>query len=243
MFEASHGQGAPDGVRGAVKRTADLPINQGMDIPDAKTLFETLRQREMNIRFWYIDEDVITESTRNMSASLPCVEGTMKIHQLLTFHHGEIQYRDVSCFCAPSHPSPCKCYNPQTFRFVQETSVSEVSHDSSFDLANQATEPGPSDDRLHHGILGIDPIGKFCLVRYEGAAYPGKVLDIDELDVKVKCMCRVGSNRFYWPSMDDILWYSHEDILCAIPPPQNVTARHVEVDKDIWNKIQNTLGE
>lgn len=42
-FEAGHGKGAPDGVGGALKRSADRAIKHGEDIPNALILYEKLK--------------------------------------------------------------------------------------------------------------------------------------------------------------------------------------------------------
>jgi len=41
--------------------------------------------------------------------------------------------------------------------------------------------------------------GQFCLVLYNGNAYPCKVLkvDINDDDALVQCMCRIGANNFF----------------------------------------------
>ena len=42
-----------------------------------------------------------------------------------------------------------------------------------------------------------------CLGRDE-KPYPGLVLNVDTDGVLVRCMHRVGQNRFYWPSTEDV---------------------------------------
>lgn len=42
-LEAGHGKGAPDGVGGCIKRTADNIVARGIDIPDLNTLMEQLK--------------------------------------------------------------------------------------------------------------------------------------------------------------------------------------------------------
>ena len=44
-------------------------------------------------------------------------------------------------------------------------------------------------------------LGKWVLVRYEKKLYPGVVQEVEEEDVLVKCMARVGENRFFWPML------------------------------------------
>ena len=75
------------------------------------------------------------------------------------------------------------------------------------------------------------------VVMYDGQPYPGLVVDVDLEDIQVKCMCRIGPNRFFWPARDDVCWYSKDDIIRIIPPPVKVTGRHHQVRPDIWDEI------
>lgn len=61
--------------------------------------------------------------------------------------------------------------------------------------------------------------------------------------VEVGCMAKVGINRFFWPAWDDIPGYLILDIVSVITPPKPVTSYHMEIDKEIWAKLQNVLGE
>ena len=54
--------------------------------------------------------------------------------------------------------------------------------------------------------LTEDYINKCVVVNYEGRAYPGVVLIDDASDVEMRCMHRIGHNRFFWPH--------HQDICC-----------------------------
>ena len=35
-------------------------------------------------------------------------------------------------------------------------------------------------------------IGKYCIIRYDNGAYPGKIEDLDDTDVQVRCMHKAG---------------------------------------------------
>ena len=62
--------------------------------------------------------------------------------------------------------------------------------------------------------------GMFVVVRYEGKPYPGKVMEVKDDSAVVKCIDPCGRSKWKWPSPDDILDYSDQDILCVINPPQ-----------------------
>lgn len=78
---------------------------------------------------------------------------------------------------------------------------------------------------------------KYCLIKYDGELYPGVILDVEENDIQVHCMTRIGPNRFFWCTpVLDILWYPHDDVVCLIPQPKPVTSssRHFLVEPTTW---------
>lgn len=80
-------------------------------------------------------------------------------------------------------------------------------------------------------------IDKYVIVNYDGILFPGIVTDEDHEDIEVKCLHRVGGNRFFWPHRDDILWYSKDNVIAEIPPPERVTDRHVQICSSIWQEM------
>ncbi len=79
------------------------------------------------------------------------------------------------------------------------------------------------------------------MVQYEGLVYPGVVVvDEDAEEVEVKCMHRIGNNRFLWPAREDVCWYAIDGIIIDdIPPPQKVTGSggHFKVDENVWANL------
>ena len=69
-----------------------------------------------------------------------------------------------------------------------------------------------------------DIIGQWCALKYDDDMYPGIIQEVTETHVEVKCMHRIGVNRFFWPTREDVLWYLHDDIIRMIPPPTFVTS-------------------
>lgn len=86
--------------------------------------------------------------------------------------------------------------------------------------------------------------GQWCVINYDNDAYPGIILEVEEESVLVKCMCRNGINKFYWPSpREDINWYADQQIICFIQEPQPVNKRSLQVDKESWLYVQEILNE
>ncbi len=58
--------------------------------------------------------------------------------------------------------------------------------------------------------------GQWCIVNYDGEPYPGIILEVEE-DVRVKCMHKNGTNKFYWPREDWYRsWYRDDQIICLM---------------------------
>ena len=95
--ESGHGKSAADGVGGVLKRTADDIVKYGKDIPNAETLFKTLK-KETNVKLFYINDEDISHFDRMTPNRLPTVKGSMKIHQLISTKE-RLMCRSHSCFC------------------------------------------------------------------------------------------------------------------------------------------------
>lgn len=77
-LEAGHGKGAPDGVGGCIKRTADNIVARGIDIPDLNTLMEQLKINCKGIKMFQVSEKEIDEI--NFEEVIPTFAGTLKTH-------------------------------------------------------------------------------------------------------------------------------------------------------------------
>lgn len=53
---------------------------------------------------------------------------------------------------------------------------------------------------------------QWCVVKYDGLPYPGIIQNVDVNDIEVKVMHRIGTKIFFWPLLEDVLWYSHGDV-------------------------------
>ncbi len=84
-------------------------------------------------------------------------------------------------------------------------------------------------------------INRYVVVQYDGEPFPGLVVDVDDGEIEVKCLHKNGHNRFFWPRIEDKIWYSMDQLVAIIPEPQSVTQRHVQVDPPIWEAILKKL--
>lgn len=81
--ESGHGKGAPHGIGGCLKRTADNLVGQGKDIQNFDVLFEQLRENCKEIKCNAISSSDISEKDCLLPVHLKPLKGTMAIHELV----------------------------------------------------------------------------------------------------------------------------------------------------------------
>ena len=267
FWEASHGKGAPDSIGGAIKRKADCLISHGNDITDAATLYQALIN-ETSIKLFFVEATAVEASI--VPENLPAVPGTMKLHQLTTVAPGTITYRDVSCLCSHTSNCSCfnaKTFSfpidkinldlrsasskdleiPQvlTVEPVDQLPVAEDGRTAVVLLQPEMQSPDNHGTEKHQNLVLIDNldglVGEWCVVRYEARVYPGVVCSVEDTDVEVKCMSAAGKNRFFWPSREDVCWYTADNVLFHIPEPQKVGSRHMQIHPKLWDDIEQHI--
>ncbi|KAL3832373.1 hypothetical protein ACJMK2_024023 [Sinanodonta woodiana] len=106
FHESGHGKGAPDGIGGAIKRTANRYILHGKDITNAKEFVDVLRESQSNVVLYEVQDDMIEQKQKKIPSKLKTVPGTQKIHQIVYEAEcpGVIYVRDISCHCRFTDP-------------------------------------------------------------------------------------------------------------------------------------------
>ncbi len=227
-----------------------MMVAKGRDIPDAHKLFKALTETNTTVKLFFVKSEDIESAMKKMPKQIPAVPGTMRIHQVITLAPGELIHRDVSCMCTTRQQFNCKCFNTQCFSFGQKvpTAVPQPASEGNPQPSSEgnpqpaikenpqlSSEGNPQPEKeIQWGSPEL--VRQWCMLRYDQELYPGIILSTDETHVQVKCMHRVGPNRFLWPARDDILWYLFEDVLEIITPPKPVTKRHVEILKEVWDR-------
>lgn len=83
-YESGHGKGAPDGIGGTLKRTANRLVGEGKDIPDLKTFTNYLSKEVTNILLFVVTKSEIEEMDKLIATkNIPRFPGTMKVHQVI----------------------------------------------------------------------------------------------------------------------------------------------------------------
>lgn len=65
--------------------------------------------------------------------------------------------------------------------------------------------------------------------------------NVDDDDVEVQVMHKIGYNRYFWPMIPDILWYNHSHLICEISEPTKVGSRHYQLFKSDWDKVVKVI--
>ncbi|CAG5053192.1 unnamed protein product [Parnassius apollo] len=78
-----HGKGAPDGVRGVLKRTADQIVAQGNDIPNIEALISHLKIKCPGVSIEEVVESGVLEKELLIPSDLKEFRGTMAVHQAI----------------------------------------------------------------------------------------------------------------------------------------------------------------
>ncbi|WAR02440.1 hypothetical protein MAR_008998 [Mya arenaria] len=135
--------------------------------------------------------------------------------------------------------------NASSTDFVVNVDIPEV---ASVDASGDKGTPDNSAEKTAPGLLKpvvtVDQhlIGQYIVVEYDGLPYPGEVLDVDEEDLEVKVMHKIGKNRFFWPLLDDTLWYHKDKVVTILDgAPVRVTGRHWKINHDVWDQIEDIL--
>jgi hypothetical protein len=117
FFEAGHGKGPADGIGGFLKRTADDMVATGMDIVNADDFYNALKDKS-KIKLFLITEKDVESFQKHLPPNITTLKGTISVHQLFTTVPGQLQYRDLSCFCERGF---CQCRNPKHYQPLNAT--------------------------------------------------------------------------------------------------------------------------
>jgi len=94
----------------------------------------------------------------------------------------------------------------------------------------------------HPEVIMKENIGKWCIVNYDCEPHQEIIQEVE--DVKEKCMCKNGTNKFFWLSpREDINWYRDEQIVCLMKESQPLNKRYVQLEKTVSNFIKKNTWD
>ncbi|KAJ4933475.1 hypothetical protein JOQ06_030303 [Pogonophryne albipinna] len=198
----------------------------------AKALYDTLFPLT-KVKLFYVEEDEINRVSTLLPKELTTIKGTLSIHQVICTTPGTIHYRVLSCFC--NREAICPCFHPLLIVRTSEPTAPENGSHSTPSSEYEGTLC-PVDD------ITKDLLGKWCVITYDDNPYPGIITDIAEGGLEVKVMHYIGRNRFFWQRLEDKIWYTVDKVVTLIPPPENVTQRHVQISPRVFAAVCKKLN-
>lgn len=118
--ECGHGKGAPDGVGGVLKRSADRLVAFGNDINSINALVEGLRTTVTGVKIKIVQEYEVDEKDWLLPKVLKCFPGSMKIHQIVwTKTCKALAMRSLSCTDKNCLYNSIKCIHGKHLGFYE----------------------------------------------------------------------------------------------------------------------------
>ncbi|CAG4969881.1 unnamed protein product [Parnassius apollo] len=142
--EKGHGKGAPDGVGGVLKRTADQIVAQENDIPNIEALISHLKIRCPGVSIEEIVESGILEKELLIPSDLKEFRGTMAVHQAIwSCNNPEVlAIRRLSCDMGICSEESVQCSHGQHIGFyiIGNTALSNNTYPSKMRKKNATAE-------------------------------------------------------------------------------------------------------
>lgn len=119
--ECGHGKGAPDGVGGVLKRSADRLVAFGKDINDINALVEGLQTTVTGVKIKIVNDYEVNEKDWLLPKVLKCFPGSIKIHQIVWAKTSKaLAMRSLSCTDDNCLYNPIKCIHGKHLQFAYE---------------------------------------------------------------------------------------------------------------------------
>lgn len=250
--EAGHGKGAPDGIGGVCKRTADRCVAQGRDIPNFSTLVNILKECCPGVLFYTVSLEKIEQFSKIIenNCALISFKGTMKVHQVITNGMNKLWLRSLSCFICDTF---CQHYELGVLQYTDPTASS--SEDDTLDdteiISNDVARAVESkikvnvddiyssdDDELSLCLLKANAekktvkTGSYILVslksdKKHGSNYKYVAVcqsDIEDNEIKVAFLklCDFQTKDLFKLKENDLSYLKKEQILQVLPEPKLV---------------------
>lgn len=225
--EKGHGKGAPDGVGGCIKRTADSLVARGNDIPDFESFISCVSQNIRGIIICGLNLQNLEEIESCLPKVLPKLTGLMKTHEFI-WHTScpYIEIRELSCLQCDDN---CKHYKLGTFNIKELKLIldnkrlrySDVYSSSSCDSEKSDVELKCPENDIN---ITRPDINDFIIVVVKGKKTTKKFVAVVEEVLEecytIKYMKRIfGTNKFIFPEKEERYTIDCEDIFKKINQP------------------------
>lgn len=165
------------------------------------------------------------------------VKGTMKLHSVVGVSETEIMVRQTTCVCG-------ECFTERGFVWSDvnqcgweklRISRDEDELDKKNNRVDEEIPPDTVDDSETAADMDIDRemtqekatteaeivVGDFIAAKYDGVAYVGKVINVDDDTYEVTFMEQGSKVKdcLKQPTKPDIIWIDAKDIICKVKEP------------------------
>lgn len=98
--ETSHGKGAPDGIGGTLKRTADRLVAEGKDVENFETLVSAIKNQCPGVKIIEVTaEEINNIDSYFKNKTIYSFKGTRNVHQVVyKKERKSLNFRSLSCF-------------------------------------------------------------------------------------------------------------------------------------------------
>lgn len=97
---------------------------------------------------------------------------------------------------------------------------------SESDCEDEVPFASDSDGISYHDLEDEYNIGDFVIVKYEDEFFPGVINDTSPTSTLVSVMSMSGSG-WKWPDVEDEIWYTYENVIQLIKPPEVSNSRGI----------------
>lgn len=242
-MEAGHGKGAPDGIGGCLKRTADRIVAQGQDIDSFQTFLKVLEDNVRRVKICVVTQEEIDSMKAVVPSSIPAFKGTMKVHQVV--YHKEspdnLIMKSLSCFSCfecehnslGQHEIPGDQESDGCSEQVEcDIEINATNLPNNEDWQSMASTSAHQTVRQTVSVANGYAPGSYILVKFQGSSkknsklyrYVCCVIKInDDGTVQVNGMRQYENKKNMYEIKDnDICLISSDDILLVLPPPNVV---------------------
>lgn len=231
--ESGHGKGAPDGVGGVLKRTADQIVAYGQDIPDIDTLMGHLQQRVPGVLLEVVtDYDISEKDLLMQTGSITPFSGCMKTHQVVWNKQqgSKLAMRSLSCTKPEcfSRVNYCPHGHHIAFHKIENDSLMSVVRNTNDPAGNrnfQDIEENDVFDQQNGNFLNSTPISEIAsLSKY--------VNDVQTLPSLNELRPDLDLLMNSWNTDDEALMVSQPHPLTA----NDSFSNHIEVQNILTNR-------
>ncbi|CAH2093998.1 unnamed protein product [Euphydryas editha] len=217
--EPGHGKGAPDGVGGTLKRSADQAVAEGKDVTDLNVLKNILSSKCPSIMLIEVSTAEIndTDNLIKKSKSISTFPGTQKIRQFVS-SNDVLEFKTLSCFDCVGKFQHFHLVYYKTFEVsgkdTPAVSTRRKRQEAKVESNVKISKITPS-EKIAYG----HKVGDQVLITWNNEVYPGKILSLSDDGALVRCM-KKGSKCWKWPTVNDEELYAWADVLQIIKPPK-----------------------